>query len=210
METSQEALQAVLGLIAGLGLSAACGFRVFVPMLIVSIAIHAEAVTVAPELAWIGSTPALVAFGAATLLEIGGYYFPGVDHFLDLIATPSAVVAGAVLSTAFITDIDPWFRWSLAMIVGGGVAGAVQVATVATRAVSAVTTFGLGNPVVATGELAGATTVSIAAIVAPILGVIVLLLLGAWMWSRWRRRRRAPPTEATTAGATTAGAGAVA
>lgn len=192
MHTTQDVLQAVLGLIAGLGLSAACGFRVFVPMLLVSIGIHAGAIDVAPGFAWIGSTPALVAFSAATALEIGGYYIPGLDHFLDLIATPSAVVAGTILSTAFVTDIDPWLRWSLAMIVGGGVACAVQVATVATRAVSGLTTFGLGNPVVATGELAGAAGVSAAAVIAPLLGLVVLavvLLLFAW---RWRERRRAP------------------
>jgi Domain of unknown function (DUF4126) len=191
MDTTQDVLQAVLGLTAGLGLSAACGFRVFVPMLLVSIGIHADAIEVAPTFEWIGSTPALVAFSAATVLEIGGYYLPGLDHFLDLVATPSAVVAGALLSTAFITDMDPWLRWSLATIVGGGVACAVQVVTVATRAVSGVTTFGLGNPVVATGELAGAAGVSTAAMLAPILGLAVLVIvLGYFAW-RWRSRRRA-------------------
>jgi hypothetical protein len=189
MEPSQEVLQVVLGLLAGLGLAAACGFRVFVPMLIVSIGVHADVVHVAPELAWIGSTPALVALAGATLLEIGGYYLPGLDHFLDLVATPSAVVAGAVLSTAFVTDVDPWFRWSLAMIVGGSVAGVVQVATVGARAVSGVTTLGLANPVVATGELAGATGVSILAIVAPVLGLLALVLLATWVVLRWRRGR---------------------
>ena len=192
MDTTQDLLQAVLGLIAGLGLSAACGFRVFVPMLLVSIGVHADAIDVAPTFDWIGSTPALLAFSAATALEIGGYYLPGLDHFLDLVATPSAVVAGALLSTAFITDMDPWLRWSLAMIVGGGVAGVVQVVTVVTRSVSGVTTFGLGNPVVATGELAGAAGVSTAAMLAPILGITVLVIvLGCFAW-RWKSRRRAP------------------
>ncbi|MBK7875097.1 MAG: DUF4126 domain-containing protein [Planctomycetes bacterium] len=189
-------MQAVLGLIAGLGLSAACGFRVFVPMLLVSIGIHADAIHVAPEFAWIGSTPAMIALGAATVLEIAGYYVPGVDHFLDLVATPSAVVAGALLSTAFITDIDPWLRWSLAMIVGGGVAGVVQVATVAARTVSGVTTFGLGNPLVATGELAGSTGVSIAAMVAPILALVLVVLVVAFLAWRWSKRRERAVTSA--------------
>jgi len=205
MATTQDILQALLGLIAGLGLSAACGFRVFVPMLLVSIGIHADVLHVAPAFDWIGSTPALVAFASATLLEIGGYYIPGLDHFLDTLATPAAVVAGALLSTAFITDIDPWLRWPLAMIVGGGVAGVVQVATVATRAVSGVTTLGLGNPVVATGELAGSTFVSVAAIVAPILGLIVLALFTAWLVQRWTQRRAArtpvPPAPRVAAAA---------
>lgn len=184
-------LEIVLGLIAGLGLSAACGFRVFVPMLVVSIGIHAGAVHVAPGFAWIGSTPALVAFSAATLLEVLGYYVPGVDHFLDVVATPAAIVAGALLSTAFVVDIDPWLRWSLAMTVGGGVAAAVQVATVATRAASGVLTLGAGNPVVSTGELAGSTFASVAALVAPVLALVVVLALVTWLVLRWSRRRSA-------------------
>lgn len=189
METTQELLQTLLGLVAGLGLAAACGFRVFVPMLIVSIGVHAGVVHVAPAFAWIGSTPALVAFSAATVLEIGGYYLPGLDHFLDVLATPSAVVAGAVLSTAFISDMDPWMRWMLAAIVGGGVAGLVQVATVVTRAVSGLTTLGIGNPIVATAELAGSTAVTIAAIVAPLVALLVLVVCAVWLVYRVASRR---------------------
>lgn len=189
MHSTQELAQILLGLIAGLGLSAACGFRVFVPMLIVSIGLHAGAIHVAPSFAWIGSTPALIAFSAATAFEIGGYYIPGLDHFLDIVATPAAAVAGALLSTAFITDIDPWLRWSLAAMLGGGVAGLVQIATVATRAVSGITTLGLANPIVATGELIGSTTVAVAAIVAPFVALVVLALAMVWLARRWLRRR---------------------
>lgn len=191
MHDLQALLQITLGLLAGLGLSAACGFRVFVPLLVVSIGIHAGAIHVAPGFAWIGSTPALVMFSAATALEVLGYYVPGVDHFLDAIATPAAIVAGALLSTAFVTDIDPWLRWSLALTVGGGVAGVVQVATVATRAASGVLTLGAGNPVVSTGELAGSTLASIAALVAPVLALAVVATLVTWLVVRWSRRRTA-------------------
>lgn len=189
MTQAQELVQVFLGLLAGLGLSAACGFRVFVPMLLVSIGIHADAIHVAPAFEWIGSTPALVTFAAATLLEVLGYYVPGVDHFLDLVATPSAIVAGALLSTAFITDIDPWLRWPLAMIVGGGVAAVVQTATVVTRAASGAMTFGLANPVVSTGELAGSTVTSIAALVAPLVAIVIAALVVVLLVVFWSRRR---------------------
>jgi hypothetical protein len=198
---SQELYEVALALVAGLGLAAACGFRVFVPLLVVSIAVHADAVHVAPAFAWIGSTPALIAFAAATVLEILGYYIPGVDHFLDVVATPSAAVAGALLSTAFITDMDPWMRWSMAAMVGGGIAGTVQLATVATRAISGFTTFGLGNPIVATGELVGSTTVAIAAVVAPLVAILVLLFAVAWMVRRWLKKREAREAQAAFAAA---------
>ena len=84
--------------------------------------------------------------------------------------TPTSAASDAaatLLATAFITDIEPWLRWPLALIAGGGVAGVVQVATVATRAVSGVTTLGLGNPIVATGELAGSTAFTISNFVVP-------------------------------------------
>lgn len=196
----QEPYQTLLGLITGLGLAAACGFRVFVPMLVASIAIRAGAVHVAHGFQWIGSDPALLGFSVATVLEIGGYYLPGLDHVLDTLSTPAAVVAGALLSTAFITDIDPWLRWTLAVIVGGGIAGTVQASTVAARVASAVTTVGLGNPVVATAELAGASVVSTTAVVGPLIVVLVLGTVAILSILHWRRRvdrSRAPSLVAT-------------
>ena len=112
-------LQAFLGLLTGLGLSAACGFRVFVPMLVAAIAVRSGAVQVSADFAWIASTPAIVCFGAATAFEIAGYYLPGVDHFLDVIATPAAIVAGTLLTASFVTDMAPWLRWSVALIAPG-------------------------------------------------------------------------------------------
>lgn len=184
-------LQTFLGVLTGLGLSAACGFRVFVPMLVAAIAVRAGAIHVSADFAWIGSVPAIACFGAATVFEIAGYYLPGVDHFLDVIATPAAIVAGTLLTASFVTDIAPWMRWSFALIAGGGLAATVQLATVATRGVSMLTTFGLGNPVVATAELGAATFVSVAAAVVPILALLTVIALVAWLWSRRAARARA-------------------
>jgi len=186
-------LQSLLGLVAGVALAAACGFRIFVPMLVASIAVHAGAIEVSPGFAWIGSMPALCCFAAATTLEIAGYYLPGVDHFLDVVATPAAVVAGTLLTASFVTGMEPWMRWSLALIAGGGAAAAVQGATVVLRSVSGLTTVGLANPLVATAELAGATGVSILAIVAPLLAMAVLVALVWWLWRRRTRIARALP-----------------
>jgi hypothetical protein len=182
-------LQPILGLVAGVALAAACGFRVFVPLLVASLAVHAGAMHVSAGFAWIGSTPALCCFAAATALEIGGYYLPGVDHFLDVIATPAAVVAGTLLTASFVTDMEPWMRWSLALIAGGGAAAAVQGTTVLVRGFSGITTLGLANPLVATGELAGATGISVLAVLAPIAALLVLVALGGWLVRRIVRAR---------------------
>jgi hypothetical protein len=124
---------------------------------------------------WLGSYPALIAFSVATCLEIAGYYIPWVDHLLDTMATPAAVIAGTIASASVIGDISPLLKWTLAAIAGGGSAGLIQGTTVVLRGASTATTAGLANPVVATAELAAATGVSLVALVAPLLAAIVVV-----------------------------------
>jgi hypothetical protein len=193
-------LQPLLGVIAGVALAAACGFRVFVPLLVASIAVHSGAMQVSEGFAWVGSTPALCCLAAATAFEIGGYYLPGVDHFLDVIATPAAVVAGTLVTASFVTDMEPWMRWSTALIAGGGAAAAVQGATVVARGISGITTLGLGNPIVATAELVGSTAVSILAVVAPIFALALIAGMAWWLFRRFTRRKSSAATQTSWSG----------
>src|SRR5947207_805613 len=118
--------ETILSICVGIGLAAACGFRVFVPLLVMSIAARTSHVTLVSQFAWVASDPALIAFSVATAVEIGGYYIPWVDHLLDTVATPAAIVAGIIVTGSLLTHIDPYLRWTLAVLAGGGVAGAVQ------------------------------------------------------------------------------------
>jgi hypothetical protein len=167
----------LLSVFLGIGLSAATGFRVFVPLLILSIAALSGNLTLAPEFAWIGSVPALILFAAATLIEIGGYLIPWLDNLLDAIATPTAIIAGVIVTASVITDMSPVLRWALAIIAGGGAAAIVQSSTVLTRAASTGATGGCANPVVAIIEGAGSALLSILAIVAPIVAGIIALVV---------------------------------
>ncbi|MFQ5931753.1 MAG: DUF4126 domain-containing protein, partial [Nitrospiraceae bacterium] len=90
-------METLLSICVGIGLSAACGFRVFVPLLVMSIASRGAHLTLAPGFEWIGTYPALLAFAIASCIEIAGYYVPWVDNLLDTIATPTAIVAGIVV-----------------------------------------------------------------------------------------------------------------
>src|SRR5438093_573764 len=164
-------METVLSICIGIGLSAACGFRVFVPLLVMSIASLSGHLTLAHGFEWIGSYPALVTFSAATVAEIAGYYVPWVDHLLDTVATPAAIVAGTVTTAAMVGDMSPYLKWTLAAIAGGGTAGVVQGTTVLVRGASTLTTGGLGNPFFATIELGGALFTSILAILAPLLAI---------------------------------------
>jgi hypothetical protein len=188
-------LETAMALCLGIGLSAACGFRVFVPPLALGIAVRLEAPLsgAAPE--WIGSMPALVLLGVAVLVELGAYYVPWIDNLLDTIASPAAVVAGILLTAGLLSELDPVWRWSLALIAGGGAAGITQGATVITRGLSSATTGGIGNPVVSTVENLGAVAMSLLAIVIAPLAVLLFVAVVVW-FVRVRRRRRAQKEKA--------------
>jgi hypothetical protein len=185
-------MEIALTVLIGIGLAAACGFRVFVPFLVVSIAHATGHLELAEGFEWVGTNPAIIAFAIATLLEILAYYIPWLDNLLDTIATPAAVVAGTVIAASVVTDVSPFLRWTLAIIAGGGTAAAVQAATVAVRGTSSVTTGGVANPVVSTGELGGSAVVATLAVVLPIAAVALVLILGAFLvrLRKWSRRPR--------------------
>ena len=171
-------MEAVLGLIIGIGLSAACGFRVFVPMLGVCIAALTGHLTLYSGFEWMGTWPALIAFGTATVLEVAAYYVPWVDNVMDALATPAAVVAGIIVTASVFGDVSPFLKWSMAIIAGGGVAAIIQGGTVALRAGSSGTTGGMANFLVSTMELVGAILVTVLAILLPIVCLVVVIWIG--------------------------------
>jgi hypothetical protein len=142
-----------------------------------SIAAQSGHLTLAPGFQWLASNPALITFSVATGVEIAGYFIPWVDHLLDTLASPAAIIAGTLVAASMMTGMSPLLKWTLALIAGGGAAGLVQGTTVMTRAASTATTAGLGNPLVAILELAGSIATSILAIVAPALVLVLLAIV---------------------------------
>ncbi|WP_254510938.1 DUF4126 domain-containing protein [Anatilimnocola floriformis] len=181
----------LLSICLGVGLSAACGFRIFVPMLGLSIAAQAGHLQFAHGFEWIGSPAALVCFGVATVIEIIAFYVPWLDNVLDTMATPAAVVAGTILTASVVTDMSPLMQWSVALIAGGGAAGVVQTGTVLLRGASTATTGGTANFMVSTVEAVGATGTTILAIVLPVLAALGVLALISYVLYRLVNRRPA-------------------
>lgn len=167
-------MEAVMGVLLGIGLGAACGFRIFVPLLVASIAIRGGFLTVTPEFAWLGGTAALVTLSVATLLEIAAYYIPVIDHTLDVLGAPAAIIAGTILAAGFIGHMDPMLKWGLAAIAGGGAAGIIHGGMAAIRGAASAATGGMGNSVVTTAETASASIVAVLACVLPVLGVALI------------------------------------
>jgi hypothetical protein len=183
----------LLGIVAGLALSTAAGLRVFVPLLLTGLAARFGYLGLTPGMAWIGSDMAVLAFATATVLEVGAYYVPWLDNLLDAVGAPAAVAAGVVTTAAVTPDLPPFLRWTLAILAGGGTAGLVQAGTGLLRLKSSVLTAGIGNPAVATGELAGAVVLSVLAVLAPFLaaaGAALIIAIVIRRLVRGRRRRQ--------------------
>ena len=176
-----------LSIVLGIGLAAATGFRVFLPMLIVSGAAYTGHLPLGESFAWLGTPSALIMLSVAAIVEILAYYIPGVDNLLDTLATPAAFVAGTVVSAAVMTDVPPMVKWTAAVIAGGGIAGVTQGVSATLRANSTLWTGGLGNFIIASAELVGAATVSFLALAAPAVA-IALVILFLWIAIRLLRR----------------------
>lgn len=161
----------------GIGLAAATGFRVFLPMFAVSLASYMGWIPMNESFQWLSGLPTLITTGIATVVEILAYYIPFVDHLLDTMSIPLATVAGSVMFASQFAEIGTFPQWALALIAGGGTAAAISSGFAGTRAASTATTGGLGNSVVATTETAGAGIMSVLALAAPIIAFIVAIIL---------------------------------
>lgn len=183
-------METILGLCIGIGLSAACGFRVFVPLLMMSLAAIFGWFEPMQGFEWLAMPAVCMALAVATMFEIGAYYIPWVDNILDTIATPAAMVAGTLTTMAVSSgEMSQFAGWASAIIVGGGTASAVQLSTVAVRGVSTATTGGLANPIFSTIEWIGAILLSVLALLMPVLVVLVVILIIV-VCVRWVKRKK--------------------
>lgn len=183
--------QYIIPVAMGVSLSACCGFRVFVPLLIGGLAAKAGYLPLSSGFEWLGSWPAIICFAAASVAEIASYYIPVVDNILDTITTPSAVVTGTVLSASVFTEFDPTTKWILAAIAGGGAAGMIQAGTGLLRLGSTKLTAGVGNHAVSTAENAFSVGGSILALLLPVIMfvVIVVAVIVVIYYLLFRRRK---------------------
>ena len=173
-----------------MALAAATGFRVFLPMLVVSGAAYTGHLHLDDSFAWLGTPSALIMLSVAAVAEVLAYYIPIVDNLLDTVATPAAFVAGTIVSAAVMIDAPPMVKWTAAVIAGGGIAGLTQGMTGILRAHSTVLTGGLGNPIIATAELGAAALISFLALAAPTIAIALVVVFLVVALGLVRRRFR--------------------
>lgn len=186
----------IISIFLGVGLATAVGFRVFLPLLVLSIASYYGAIPLSENWEWVGSLTAIAILAIATLLEIFGYYIPWFDNLLDTIGVPLAAVAGTAVMIATMSEMEPVVTWALAIIAGGGTAAAIKGNTSVARLTSSATTGGIGNPVLATVETGTSTVMSIVAIFIPVLAIILVLVIffGIFKFYKKLRKNKSTPT----------------
>jgi hypothetical protein len=178
-------LESLTSVALGIGLAAATGFRLFLPLLLAGLAARTGFIPLSDGFSWLASTPALLMLGTAAVFETLAYYIPGIDHLLDLVAGPLALAAGVIASASVMTDLDPALMWPIAIIAGGGIAGVTKGSSALVRAKTGLATAGLGNPVVSTFETFSAFMLSVIAIALPIVAVITVIALLVWLTKKF-------------------------
>ena len=198
-----------LAILTGLGLSAACGFQVFIPPLIVSIAALTGNLELTEGLAWLGEWPSLIALSIAAVLDSIAHKVRAIDKMLNRVEAPLVAVAGTILSASMVTDMDPLLQWGLAAIVGGGSSEAIHLSKsfikspLSMGSSDGLTTFSIAEGVaeevafsgltlpVSIAEDATATALPILAILFPVFTafivvlILVLLVVSAFMIKKY-------------------------
>ena len=199
-EAVSGALTWIPTLALALSLAACAGLRAWLPMLIAGLLARFEVMRLGDDYTFISSTPALVCFGVATVIEIAGDKIPAVDHALDAVSTVVRPAVGTLLAAAVMWQVsDPLWALVLGLLIGAPTAAVPHVAKAATRGASTALTAGIANPVLSVIEDLTAALGALLAVLVPILiAIVVVVLLGAtgWIVWRWRRRGGVPPAPA--------------
>lgn len=178
--------QTLASVCLGISLSASCGFRIFTPLLAVSVAGLNNWINLPADVQWMAGWPAIICYSTASIIEIGAYYITFLDNILDTIATPIAFIAGTLLASSLIPlpQDQPLIRWGIGLLAGGAPAGAIQMGTSLLRLFSTKATIGAGNILVASAENIAAFLGVILSFIVPVLMAFLLLLLVMWIVSR--------------------------
>ncbi len=185
-----EAVETILNMMVGVGLAATCGFRVFVPFLVLSLAAMAGYTSLSGGFQWMASYPAVLVFGVATLVEILAYFFPFVDNLLSAASAPISVMAGVLVTAAVMADVSPVLQWTLAVIAGGGAASAASFVSNGLHHGSTITSGGAANPFVSAVESVLAVLTAALAVIVPLLTALLIAASFFFLYKRWKRLKR--------------------
>lgn len=189
----------VIELLTGSGLAAAAGLNAYVPMLVVALMDRFTGLVELPEgWAWLSSWPAVAILAALLLVEVVADKVPVLDSVNDAVQTvvrpaSGGIVVGAGTASEQLVDgqaVTSGGWWAIGL--GVVLALVVHLLKAAVRPVANAATLGLAAPVVSTLEDASAVTLSVLAILVPVLAAVGVVAIVVVLVRLLRRRRRAP------------------
>ncbi|MET2012796.1 DUF4126 domain-containing protein [Microbacterium chocolatum] len=193
----------MLEFMVGSSLAAAAGLNAWMPLLVLGLADRfIPAVQLPAAWSWLSSDVALWIIGALLLLEVVADKIPAVDSVNDVVQTlvrPAAggVVFGAGAGAESVAVDDPSALvadggW-IPIVIGIAIALGVHALKAIARPVANAATAGVAAPVVSSIEDASSLALSILALLAPLLGFVILVggvVTAVWGLARLRRRQR--------------------
>lgn len=157
-----------LAFLVGVGLAAAVGIRIFIPLLVVSISAFTNNLILSNYFTWIGSLPVMIYLIVICVFEMIAFFVPWLDNFLDAVEHPLSIITGIIITGAVIADFNPYIKWIFALIIGGAVSGTINAATGLLRLKVSAESGGKNNFIFSTIEIISAIVLSLVSIFAPI------------------------------------------
>ena len=179
-------------LVTGLSLAAAAGLNAYIPLMVVGLLARFDIIPLEAPYDLLASTPVLIIVGVLLAVEILADKIPAVDSVNDVVQTFIRPAAGGLLFAASADIGGDWVKIA-AIVLGIATAGGVHAAKATARPVINVGTAGVGAPVASTAEDLLSTGLSVTAVLAPLVALLLLVLLGVLIVRAVtsRRRRRA-------------------
>jgi hypothetical protein len=193
--------------LVGLLFSLSAGVRITLPLLALNLLAANHVIALPTNLAWMGSTPTLILLGVACVAETLVHFLPVVGTSVKAVSTPLAFTAGTLLMAVPLSEQTPLVQWTLAGLVGGGLATFTHLGVTGARTLSApanVASGGLFGVVWNFGEIACALGLALLGYlclhVSWIVGVVMLVAvltmvvaLAFVAFKGWRRVTRMQP-----------------
>ncbi len=184
-------MELLTGIFSAFGLSASAGLNAYIPLLVVGVLAHyTDWIKLQSPWDLLANPWILILLGILLIIEMLADKVPAINHVNDAIQTirPAAGAIAFAASANVITDINPVLALACGLLVAGGVhavkAGVVRPAVTAT-------TGGTANVPVSVAEDVASTTVSVLAVILPmIVGVLLIVALAFFLWWLWRRSDR--------------------
>jgi len=190
----------VFELLTGMGLAASAGLNAWIPLLSVGLlARYTHLITLPPSWHWLSNGWVLAILVVLLAIEMVADKIPLVDHVNDVLHTVIRPTAGGLAfgaasqsQTATVSDPGQFFsshQW-IPIAAGAIIALSVHGVKATARPVVNATTLGAGAPVASLAEDVLSVTMSLVAIILPVLIVVFLLAIVLFFWWAVRRRRR--------------------